>query len=606
MGGVHRGALQTGDVSADVGALTRHPRRLVTAGAKAILDLPRTLELLRSLSVPVVGLGTDDFPAFYSRSSGLPVPHRVPDAAGAAAVAAAAWRLGWPGGIVVANPVPAEHEIPAAELEPVIAAGVAEVSAAGITGAQVTPFLLRRVTEVIGPRGPAANVARPSTTPLRGPPSPPRCVPLSSSRVMLRGDEDFDADRCASAHWVHRLGVGAIVPSFDAGACSPAIVHLPGGNVKRTWRLLFALLALALVAAACGVQRRRRHQRHHRGAGDDREHRYHSSTRDHRRRRDQRRRRDHRSARHDRRRKRAGADFSACQVTDTGGVDDNSFNQTGLRRPHAGRGRARRRDDVARVEGRDRLRARTSSPSSTQECDLIVTVGFLLGDATAAAADGQPRAAVRHRRLRPYDADHLDNVRGPDLRHRRGRVPGRLPGGRHDRDRHRRHLRRHQHPAGHDLHGRLRRRHRATTTRRTATTSQLLGWDRHQDGLFTGNFESTDDGRAFAKNLHRRGRRHHHAGGRPGRPRYGGARRRGGRQRQAHRGRRRRVRQRRPTYSAVYLTSVLKNMDDAVFDAIKAVVERRVRGRRRTSARWRTTASAWPRSTTSRTTSRPS
>jgi pseudouridylate synthase len=159
MGGVHRGALQTGDVSADVAALTRHRVALVTAGAKAILDLPRTLELLETLSVPVVGLGTDDFPAFYSRSSGLPVPHRVPDAAGAAAVAAAAWRLGWPGSIVMANPVPAEHEIPAAELEPVIAAGVAEVSAAGITGPQVTPFLLRRVADVIGPRGPAANVA---------------------------------------------------------------------------------------------------------------------------------------------------------------------------------------------------------------------------------------------------------------------------------------------------------------------------------------------------------------------------------------------------------------------------------------------------------------
>jgi len=159
MGGVHRGVSESGDVSADVWALTRHRVVLVTAGAKAVLDLARTLELLESLSVPVIGLGTSELPAFYSRSSGLALPHRVETAAEVAQVAQASWAMGWGGGLVLANPVPAEAEVPSSELEPVIVAAVAEARAAAVTGPAVTPFLLARVVEATGGRGLGANVA---------------------------------------------------------------------------------------------------------------------------------------------------------------------------------------------------------------------------------------------------------------------------------------------------------------------------------------------------------------------------------------------------------------------------------------------------------------
>jgi len=159
MGGVHRGAGESGDVSSDVSALTRHEVVLVTAGAKAVLDLARTLELLESLSVPVLGLATDELPAFYSRSSGLAVPHRVDTPAEAAAVAQSAWAMGWGGGVVLANPVPAEAEVPAGDVEPAIVAAVAEAGAAGVSGPAVTPFLLARVAEATGGRGVAANLA---------------------------------------------------------------------------------------------------------------------------------------------------------------------------------------------------------------------------------------------------------------------------------------------------------------------------------------------------------------------------------------------------------------------------------------------------------------
>jgi pseudouridylate synthase len=112
IGGVHRDAAESGDMSADLPALARHPVAVVCAGAKAILDLPRTRELLETLGVPVLGLGTDEFPAFYRRSSGLAVDARCDSPAAAAAAIAAHVALGLPGGLVVANPIPPEHEIP--------------------------------------------------------------------------------------------------------------------------------------------------------------------------------------------------------------------------------------------------------------------------------------------------------------------------------------------------------------------------------------------------------------------------------------------------------------------------------------------------------------
>lgn len=159
MGGVHRGAERTGDISADLGALTRHRVVLVSAGAKAILDLPRTLEALETLGVPVVGLGTDTLPAFYSRSSGLPLPHRVDSAAGVAPIAAAAWAMGWPGGVLVANPVPLADEIPADEIEGAIGAAISAADEAGIAGAALTPYLLGHIAGHTAGRGVAANLA---------------------------------------------------------------------------------------------------------------------------------------------------------------------------------------------------------------------------------------------------------------------------------------------------------------------------------------------------------------------------------------------------------------------------------------------------------------
>ncbi|MBL8906980.1 MAG: pseudouridine-5'-phosphate glycosidase, partial [Rhizobiales bacterium] len=117
IGGVHRGAGHTFDISADLTELSRTPVAVVSAGAKAILDLPLTLEWLETLSVPVVGYGTDEFPAFYSRSSGLPLHIRCDTPDQVAGLLAAQWQLG-SAGVLVANPIPVEHEIPSAEIAP--------------------------------------------------------------------------------------------------------------------------------------------------------------------------------------------------------------------------------------------------------------------------------------------------------------------------------------------------------------------------------------------------------------------------------------------------------------------------------------------------------
>jgi pseudouridine-5'-phosphate glycosidase len=148
IGGVHRDAARTGDVSADLTALTRFPVAVVCSGAKAVLDLPRTLEALETLGVPVYGLGTDRFPAFYRRDSGLPVDHRFDTARDLAAAVRAHFDLGLGSGVVVANPVPAEDEMPAAIYEASLAGALADAKRQAVRGRDLTPFLLERLRDL--------------------------------------------------------------------------------------------------------------------------------------------------------------------------------------------------------------------------------------------------------------------------------------------------------------------------------------------------------------------------------------------------------------------------------------------------------------------------
>jgi pseudouridine-5'-phosphate glycosidase len=159
IGGVHRGAEASFDISADLTELAQSNVAVVTAGAKAILDLPLTLEKLETLGVPVIGFGTDRFPAFYSRDSGLPLPTRADSAQEVAAIMQAKWRMDIKGGLVIANPIPGAHEIPAEEIAPEIEKALAEAKAKGIAGKEVTPFLLARLADATRGRSLAANVA---------------------------------------------------------------------------------------------------------------------------------------------------------------------------------------------------------------------------------------------------------------------------------------------------------------------------------------------------------------------------------------------------------------------------------------------------------------
>ncbi|RIK39690.1 MAG: pseudouridine-5-phosphate glycosidase [Chloroflexi bacterium] len=157
IGGVHRGSGM--DISADLQELAQTPVIVVCAGAKAILDLPATLEYLETFGVTVVGYGTDEFPAFYSRTSGLPVDVRCDTPQEVAALWRAKRELGLPGGLLVAVPVPAADELPAAEVEPLIEQAVAEAATRQIRSAEVTPFLLTRLSELSGERSLRANLA---------------------------------------------------------------------------------------------------------------------------------------------------------------------------------------------------------------------------------------------------------------------------------------------------------------------------------------------------------------------------------------------------------------------------------------------------------------
>jgi pseudouridine-5'-phosphate glycosidase len=159
IGGVHRGASESLDVSADLYELARTPVLVVSAGAKAILDLPKTLEVLESLGVPVVGYRTSEFPAFYSSDSGLALEMRAETPAELAGLFREQRRLGVQQGLLAANPIPREAEIPRAEMEGYLRRAQEALAAEGIDGKRVTPFLLGKVLEYSGGRSLEANVA---------------------------------------------------------------------------------------------------------------------------------------------------------------------------------------------------------------------------------------------------------------------------------------------------------------------------------------------------------------------------------------------------------------------------------------------------------------
>jgi pseudouridine-5'-phosphate glycosidase len=157
IGGVHRGAERSFDVSADLEELGRTPVAVVCAGAKSILDIGKTLEVLETRGVPVLGYRTDDFPAFWARSSGYRVDRRYDDPAALAAVIDTQAALGL-GGIVVANPIPESAAIDAAEMSRWISAALEDLEREGIAGNAATPFLLKRIFELTGGRSLAANI----------------------------------------------------------------------------------------------------------------------------------------------------------------------------------------------------------------------------------------------------------------------------------------------------------------------------------------------------------------------------------------------------------------------------------------------------------------
>jgi pseudouridine-5'-phosphate glycosidase len=159
IGGVHKGAEDSFDISADLMELAATPVTVVAAGAKAILDVPKTLEVLETQGVPVITYGQDSFPAFWSATSPLTSPLRMDDAAAIAKAQKMRTKLGLPGGQLVANPIPADEEIPQAEMNPIIDQATAEADAQGISGKAVTPFLLQRIYELTEGRSLIANIA---------------------------------------------------------------------------------------------------------------------------------------------------------------------------------------------------------------------------------------------------------------------------------------------------------------------------------------------------------------------------------------------------------------------------------------------------------------
>jgi pseudouridine-5'-phosphate glycosidase len=158
IGGVHRGGERSLDVSADLAELARTPVAVVCAGPKSILDVGRTLEVLESSGVPVVGWGTDEVPGFFTRTSGRPTSARVDGAREAAALLSRQWALGL-GGVLFCVPLPEDEALPGAEAEAAIEAALRDADAVGIHGPASTPFVLGRVAELTAGRSVAANLA---------------------------------------------------------------------------------------------------------------------------------------------------------------------------------------------------------------------------------------------------------------------------------------------------------------------------------------------------------------------------------------------------------------------------------------------------------------
>jgi pseudouridine-5'-phosphate glycosidase len=159
IGGVHRGAEDSFDISADLHELAQTPVTVVGAGAKAILDLPKTFEVLETLGVPVIGYGQDMLPAFWSATSDMAAPLRMDTATEIAAAQRMRTAMGLSGGQLVANPIPKDAEIAAEVLQPIIAQALAEAAAQNITTKAVTPFLLGRIFELTDGRSLTANIA---------------------------------------------------------------------------------------------------------------------------------------------------------------------------------------------------------------------------------------------------------------------------------------------------------------------------------------------------------------------------------------------------------------------------------------------------------------
>ncbi len=158
IGGVHRGAETTMDISADLEELSETPVCVVCAGAKSILDLNLTMEYLETKGVPVIGFGTDELPAFYTRKSGIKVPWRADDPRLVACAIRAARELGYPGGMLVVNPIPEEYSMDADVINKAIDEAIEEAKKQGIKGKETTPFLLAKIKDITGGSSLAANI----------------------------------------------------------------------------------------------------------------------------------------------------------------------------------------------------------------------------------------------------------------------------------------------------------------------------------------------------------------------------------------------------------------------------------------------------------------
>ncbi|MBO5555339.1 MAG: pseudouridine-5'-phosphate glycosidase [Solobacterium sp.] len=157
IGGVHRGAENTFDISADLEELGRTDVTVICAGAKAILDLPKTLEVLETKGVPVLGFQTSELPAFYTRTSGLKVDYAIRDYEDGARIVRAKHEMGLSGGILITNPIPEKYSIPAEQINAVIEKAIAEMDERGIKGKECTPFLLAKIAEITGGESLASN-----------------------------------------------------------------------------------------------------------------------------------------------------------------------------------------------------------------------------------------------------------------------------------------------------------------------------------------------------------------------------------------------------------------------------------------------------------------